>query len=125
MITIKKPTHNGQENPIVSRITDLLIQKKKSQKELVEHLGLRKNTYTEWKAGRMSSYRQYIDEIASFLDVSPTYLLRGEDCNATGTMLSKQEQELIKVYRHLSTESKEKIFASALALEDLENNNTK
>ena len=119
MITIKKPTHNARENPVIGRITDLLIQKGKSQKELVEHLGLRKNTYTEWKAGRMSSYRQHIDEIASFLNVSPTYLLRGAECDAT---ITSQEQELIEAYRHLSPESKEKILASALVLGNLENN---
>lgn len=75
---MKLVVHNEKEPEIVSRITDLLISQGKSQKELVESLGLHKNNFTEWKSGRKRSYLLYIDEISKYLNVSPTFLLRGK-----------------------------------------------
>ena len=75
---MKPVGHNEKEPEVISRITDLLIEQGKSQKELTEHLGLHKNNFTEWKSGRKRSYLLYIDEISKYLNVSPTYLLRGE-----------------------------------------------
>jgi transcriptional regulator with XRE-family HTH domain len=73
-----KPVEHAKNEPeVISRITDLLIEQGKTQKELVESLGLHKNNFTEWKSGRKRSYLLYIDEIAKYLNVSPTYLLRG------------------------------------------------
>ena len=75
---MKPVEHSEKEPEVISRITDLLIKQGKSQKELTEHLGLHKNNFTEWKSGRKRSYLLYIDEISKFLNVSPTYLLRGD-----------------------------------------------
>lgn len=59
----------------LDKISELLKQKRKSQKDLTDFLGLTKNTYTNWKAGDNESYKKYIDKIAEFFDVSADYLL--------------------------------------------------
>lgn len=108
---MKKPSHIENENPVLSRITDLLIQKGISQKQLVEHLGLKKGTYTAWKANTAESYLKYIDEIATFLDVSPTFLLRGESDFA----------ELIEIFQQLDSQRKTRLIEFARRIRD-ENN---
>ena len=120
---MKPVIHTENEPEVVSRITELLIKQGKTQTELLEALGLHRNNFTEWKAGRKRSYLLYIDEIAKYFDVSPTYLLRGEEDE--GTMkLSKNEEKLIQIYRYLYPESKEKLMVTAEVLVNLRKSNT-
>ena len=121
---MKPVIHTENEPEVVSRITDLLIKQGKTQTELLEYLGLHRNNFTEWKAGRKRSYLLYIDEIARYFGVSPTYLLRGEE-DDDGMKLSKNEQDLIRLYRYLHADSKEKLMATAEILANLERSNTK
>lgn len=121
---MKPVIHTEAEPEIVSRITELLMQQRKTQKGLLEHLGLHRNNYSEWKAGRNKSFLLYIDEIAKYFDVSPTYLLRGEEEN-DDMKLSKEERELILMYRWLNQESKDKLMATAEVLVNLGRSNTK
>lgn len=66
--------------PTMERISQALADKKISQKQFMADLGLATATYTEWKAGRLKSYKKYIEKIADYLDVSVDYLLgRSED----------------------------------------------
>lgn len=121
---MKPVIHTENEPKVVSRITELLIKQGKTQTELLEALGLHRNNFTEWKAGRKRSYLLYIDEIARYFDVSPTYLLRGEEDE--GTMkLTQNEEKLIQMYRYLHPESKEKLMATAEVLVNLGRSNTK
>ena len=110
---MKPVTHTENEPVVVSRITEQLIRQGKTQTELLSYLGLHGNNYSEWKAGRKRSYLLYIDEIARYLSVSPTYLLRGEEYDA---MITRQEQKLVKIYRGLDSESKEKLMGIAVRL---------
>ncbi len=121
---MKPVIHTETEPEIVSQITELLMQQGKTQKGLLEHLGLHRNNYSEWKAGRNKSFLLYIDEIARYFDVSPTYLLRGEE-DDDGMKLSKKERELILMYRWLHQESKDKLMATAEDLVNLERSSTK
>lgn len=66
---MKTVIHTENEPEVVSRITELLIKQGKTQTELLEALGLHRNNFTEWKAGRKRSYLFYIDEIARYFDV--------------------------------------------------------
>ena len=86
---------------------ELLIQRGKSQIELLNYLGLSRNSFTEWKARRKRSYLLYIDEISRYFDVSPTYLLRGEEYE------TESEWNLIRKYRILNHDSQEKLMATA------------
>ena len=121
---MKPVIHIENEPEVVSRITELLIKQGKTQTELLEALGLHRNNFTEWKAGRKRSYLLYIDEIARYFDVSPTYLLRGEEEEET-MKLSQNEEKLIQMYRYLRPESKEKLMATAEVLVNLGRSNTK
>ena len=57
------------------KIDTLLKQQGKKQKELCDFLGIEKNRYTDWKAGRTQSYNKHLNEIAEFLNVSVDYLV--------------------------------------------------
>ena len=64
----------------LDKISALLKEQKKTQKDLMDYLGLEKSTYTTWKSSksRNKSYKKYIKEIAQFLNVSADYLLGTE-----------------------------------------------
>ena len=106
---MRRTMHMANENPVVARITDKLIQEGKSQKSLMDYLGTSRMLYSDWKAGRANSYKHYIDQIAQFLNVSPTYLLRGEEENVY-LKYEDDERELIRLYRFLNADSKNKIL---------------
>lgn len=57
------------------RILKLLDEQGKKQKELTDYLGISKNSFTDWKSGRIKSYTKHISKIAEFLGVSSDYLL--------------------------------------------------
>lgn len=112
---MKQVIHTKNEPEVVSRIIDLLIQQGKTQTELLNYLGLHPNNFTEWKSRRKRSYLLYIDEIARYLDVSPTYLLRGE---VEPTVPSKTDTaaELMDIYRQLNLEQQERLIAVARSI---------
>lgn len=120
---MKPVIHTETEPEIVSRITEMLMKQGKTQKSLLEHLGLHRNNYSEWKAGRNKSFLLYIDEIARYFNVSPTYLLRGEN-DENETMLSKEERELILMYRQMHQNSKDKLMETAKVFIHLEGKNS-
>lgn len=59
-------------------ISVLLKKQNKTQKQLCEHLGLSKQTFTEWNAGRTNSYMKYLPEIADYLNVTVDTLINGD-----------------------------------------------
>ena len=77
---------------ILDRITKEQKEQGKSQKDLCEYLGLTKNTFTEWKSGRNTSYKKYLPEIAEFLGVSVDYLL-GKTENKKPSPAAAEEEE--------------------------------
>ena len=54
----------------------ILVMKEQgiTQKQLTEHLGLGKSTFSSWKAELNESYKKYLPEIARYLKVSVSYL---------------------------------------------------
>ena len=52
---MRKTSHVKNEDPILERITDLLIIQKKDQQDLMEYLNKEKSGYTSWKLGRSKS----------------------------------------------------------------------
>ena len=100
--------HYENENIIVARITDLLLEQGKQQNQLMIFLGLTKSTYTSWKTGKSNSYMQHIDEIAKYLNVSPLYLLRGDNDDNTDF-----ENKILTILRKLTKEQQEKLLLFA------------
>ena len=63
---------------VLTNILSLLKAKNKKQIELTNYLGLSKNVFTEWKAGRNDAYLKHLPKIAEFFGVSVDYLLGKE-----------------------------------------------
>ena len=59
---------------MLQRILELVGTKHGSSQELVQALGLSKNTVTDWKAGRLKSYPKYAPQIAEYYGVSVEWL---------------------------------------------------
>lgn len=70
---------------VLNKILDLLKQNKKKQKDLTDFLGVSHNVFTEWKAGRNSSYKRHLPKIAEFFGVSVDYLLGSENSGSNFT----------------------------------------
>ena len=107
---MKRPTHVENEDPVLSRITDLLIQQGKSQRQLTESLGLNKGQYSAWKSGQTTSYQKHISEIAGFFGVSASYLLNGDEG------LTTEENELIRMYRNLDETKRKRLLQTVAGM---------
>lgn len=76
----------------LNRIMQLLKEQNKTQKQLMDYLGLGKTAFTGWKNGSNISYKKYIDKIAEFFDVSADYLLgKTEDRRPKTDKISKED----------------------------------
>lgn len=87
---------------ILNRITKLLKEQKKTQKELCEDLGLKQQAYTNWKNNNNDSYKKYLPEIAEYLGVSVDCLLgktNQAEKQENSVELSHHEKELVYAYR--------------------------
>lgn len=67
----------------LDKICTLLEQQGKKQKDLTDFLGISKNSFTDWKSGRIKSYTKHLPKIAEFLGVSTDYLLGVENKKAS------------------------------------------
>ena len=82
----------------LEKISKLLEQQNKKQKDLTDFLGITKNSFSNWKSGNNNSYIKYIGQIADFLGVSADYLLGNETEQATKKPLSENEERLKELY---------------------------
>jgi transcriptional regulator with XRE-family HTH domain len=103
---------------VTERITALLLEQGRDQKELCDHLGISQSVYSEWKSGRSKSIRRYIDRVAGFLGCSSDYLL-GVD-----TALNPTEVQVIEVFRSLSAEGRDHILYALDAAKAFEKKET-
>ncbi len=77
----------------LNKISELLKEQKKKQKDLTDFLGLSKNAYTNWKNGNNNSYLKHIGKIAEFFGVSTDYLLCTNKNNSTDLNVDGVENE--------------------------------
>ncbi len=92
---------------VLNRIIDLLNEKGLQQKDLCAALNLKNGSFTEWKAGRNTSYMKKLPEIANYFNVSVDHLL-GYEQEVTGRRDTVNKE----------VESKHQIFCSALHTSD-------
>lgn len=64
---------------MLSKIQQTMKEKRISQRELCEKLGLKETNFGQWKRGKTESYKKYLPEIARILGVTVDYLLTGEN----------------------------------------------
>ena len=61
----------------IARIIEEMKYQNKKHADLASYIGVTPNVITDWKSGRIKSYKKYIHGIAEFLNVSVEYV-RGE-----------------------------------------------
>ncbi len=68
-------------NIIVSNILIMLERQDKTQKSLMDYIGVDKNVFSNWKNGTSASYVKYLPQIAKFLNVSVDWLIGSDEDN--------------------------------------------
>lgn len=89
------------------RILDLLKEKGKTEKDMVEYLGIGNGTFTHWKYDNQKLFYQHIRQMSEYLGVMPNYLLFGKDEDVNTDILSANEIHLVKLYRQRQLGKKE------------------
>ena len=104
---------------VFRRMDTLMKQSGKMEKDLIEYLGLRVGTFTQWRRGKGYSYMLYIKEICDFFHVTPNYLFLGENIamESDNDFFTSDEREIIKGYRNAGKKEKQyiKIMVNAMA----------
>ena len=98
---------------VFQRMDGLMKQSGKPEKDLIEYLGLRIGTFSQWRRGKGYSYMLYIKEICDFFHVTPNYLFLGEDASMNNgeDFYTKDEKEVIECYRTAGAKEKKYIKA--------------
>lgn len=90
--------------------------KKVSESEMQELIGVPKGTFSNWKRNKGQSYYRYIDTIADRLGVTMDYLVRGHE-TVNGSM-TKEEIALLNDYRRLTPPGKRVILENIRLIVD-------
>lgn len=105
--SVKTSDKDLNKNSTIQRILDLLEKKNIKQKELANYLGISTSIFTNWKYRNGNSYMNYLDKIATFLNVSPAYLINGEI--TADNELTNREEKFLKIYREIDEKSRQMI----------------
>ena len=84
------------------------------QKDLADYLGLSKTAITQWKTNKSTSYMNYIDELASYFDVSRDEILHPNKTLLHDTLLSSDEIEIIHLFRNVKNAEHQKLLISLI-----------
>ncbi len=98
---------------IVGRIKELLKQSHHTEKEFSDYLGIGIETYKNWKRNKSDSYLHYLKEISEYFNVTPNYLILGEDGLVIADekkIFTKDEVELISMFRKVGVKEKNYVF---------------
>ena len=82
----------------LDKIISLLDKNNLKQKDLMDYLNLEKSTFSGWKAGKSSSYKKHISEIAQFFNVSTDYLLNDNEDTDNSILSNIESLPNDKVY---------------------------
>lgn len=124
----------------MNNIRLLRVKSGLSQRELAEKLHVHQTAISQWESGRVNPDMQSQKNLAAFFDVTIDYLLgMSEDSqryyanNINGSNIvqgngsvtisendttSKEESELLRIYRELDVRGRAKLLNAAFALED-------
>ncbi len=94
---------------IVGRIKKLLQEKGATELDLTEYLGIHPDTVKNWKKNRSDSYLHYLKEISEYLNVTPNYLILGENgllIKNGEEIFTNDELAIINLYRKMKCDEK-------------------
>jgi transcriptional regulator with XRE-family HTH domain len=83
----------------INKICELLEEKKVTQVDLMNYLGVNKGVFTHWKSGRSQSYNRYLVQIAEFFGVSVSELTGEEENVNAPVYLDDETRELVDALR--------------------------
>ena len=89
------------------RIDALLKRKKITQKELAEHLHIRRPSISDWKKDGSYPRADIAFKIAQKLETTVEYLISGKEAGG----FSLEERELVVKYKNLSGDDKRNVQA--------------
>jgi transcriptional regulator with XRE-family HTH domain len=102
-----KPSNNEMtKNPVMLMIMKELQNQGKTGKELEEAIGLGNGAFSRWKYQKGTSYMNYLEKIAEFLNVTPEYLKNAPEKKVEIENLTNKEIEIIQIYRRMGTEER-------------------
>ncbi len=115
---MRTPKNGIVDDKIIERMLEVMQEKRISQQELVEYLGLANGIFTNWKYRGSKSYMTYIDKIAECLGVSKSYLISGEDEQINRDSITRFEVEIIRMLRELDDRKRELSYQTIKAFWD-------
>ena len=98
------------DDPVLIRILDLLKEQNKTQKNLIDFLGIHPNTFHQWKYSNSKGYLTKINEIADFLNVTPGHLLKGNSTSADIEGFTPRELKIIETIRKMNDEQQKAVL---------------
>lgn len=116
---MREPQSQMSSDPVLHRILEMLQQRGRTDKELVEHLGLSNGAVTKWKYQKSKSYLTHIAAIADFVGVSPNYLLNGEDDEVNLESITGREVRLLQMFRAIDINGQECIIEAVKRFSEL------
>lgn len=101
---------------MLQRTLDLIGNRHGAGQELVQALGLSKNTVTEWKSGRSKSYTKYAAQIATYYGVSLDWLSGASEEKEIKEapnqyLLTQGEADLIELFRQIPEDKQDFLLA--------------
>ena len=103
----------------MNRIKELRQQKQLDQKDLAQIMQIGKGSISNWEVGRTEPSVEYLIKLANYFEVSVDYLLGHSNevgIIETGAALSNDEQELLNLYKRMSSGNKNKLLGYAQGL---------
>lgn len=106
---------------ICQRLNNIIKERKITQKEICQNINVIESKLSYWLNKSKSIPAEYIIPISNYLNISPYFLLTGEEYTPDNKIvLSVEETKIIKEYRYLSDKSKTEIRSTLNHLYDME-----
>jgi len=89
------------------RLTKLRLNKKRTQQNMADYLGITRPAYTEYESGKRKPDYATLKKIADYFNVNTDYLLGRNDSDKLedpDTELSEIDKEIMREFRKLAPE---------------------
>lgn len=90
---------------------ELLDKKGLKNADVAKATGVSNMTLSDWKRGKSVPKYKTMQKIAAFLNVTPEYLLNGEDTRIDAPEFSDDQFEVLNIYAQLNDKQKEAVLS--------------